>query len=133
MSNAALTAVFTNSKSEGLARLVLLSLADRADNEGRAYCGAADLCRRTNADRSNVFRALKRLRKSGELEVLAKKGFRGCNHYRIPLDQWHNATSGNTQLVALRISTSGNTPPKPIRTKEGFSEAKKRRAQSCLR
>jgi hypothetical protein len=116
MSNAALTTVFSHSKSEGLARLVLLSIADRADDKGRAFCGAKDLCNRTNADRSNVFRALKRLRESGELEVTTTKGLRGCNHYQIRLDQWHNATSGNTQPVAMRNVTSGNTPPKPIRT-----------------
>ena len=96
MSNAALTAVFTHSKSEGLARLIMLSIADRADNQGRAYCGASDLSRRTNADRRNVFRALKTLR-GRELEVLPKKGMGGCNAYRITIDQWHNATSGNTQ------------------------------------
>lgn len=132
MSNAALTAVFTHSKSEGLARLILLSIADRADEQGRAFCGAGDLCRRTKGDRSNVFRALKRLRKSGELEVEPRKGFRGCNRYRIPLDQWHIAPSGNTPLVAIRNGTSGVTPPKPKRTKENFSVGKKEGTKSCL-
>lgn len=131
MSNAALTAVFTHSKSEGLARLVLLSIADRADEHGRAFCGAADLMRRTNADRSNVFRALKRLRKSSELAVEEGKGFRGCNRYRITLDQLHNATSGNTPLGAKRISTSGNTPPKPIEPKRVFEKGKGR-AGRCV-
>lgn len=130
MSNSALTAVFTHSKSEGLARLVLLSIADRADDEGRAFCGAADLCRRTNAERSSVFRALKRLRKDGELAVDGR-GFRGCNRYRIPLDQWLNATSGSKSLVTKRISTSGNTPPKPIEPKRVFEKGKGR-AGRCV-
>ena len=132
MSNAALTAVFTHSKSEGLARLIMLSIADRADDQGRSFCGAGDLCRRTNAERSNIFRSLKRLRKSGELEVEPRKGFRGCNRYRITLDQWQYAPSGNTPLVAIRNGTSGVTPPKPNRTQKVFSEGKKRGTKSCL-
>ena len=36
MSNAILNAVFAHSESRGVARLVLLSLADRADDKGRA-------------------------------------------------------------------------------------------------
>ena len=131
MSNAALNAVFAHSKSEGLARLIMLSIADRADNQGRAYCGASDLSRRTNADRRNVFRALKSLR-GRELEVLPRKGIGGCNAYRITLDQWHNATSGNTPLEAQKAQSSGNTPPKPKGTKRNFSFGKKEGVPSCL-
>jgi hypothetical protein len=127
MSNAALNAVFQHSKSEGLARLIMLSIADRADDRGRAFCGAGDLSRRANADRRNVFRSLKTLRATGELEVMPRKGIGGCNAYRITLDQWHNATSGNTSLGAQKAQSRGNTPPKPNRTQYsaqevGFSE-----------
>jgi len=134
MSNAALNAVFTHSKSEGLARLIMLSIADRADNEGRAYCGASDLSRRTNADRRNVFRALKSLREMvpAEIEVLPRRGIGGCNAYRITLDQWHNATSGNTPLGAQKAQSSGNTPLKPKGTPKVFSEEKKRRTARCV-
>jgi hypothetical protein len=131
VSNAALNAVFAHSKSEGLARLIMLSIADRADNQGRAYCGASDLSRRTNADRRNVFRALKSLR-GRELEVLPRKGIGGCNAYRITLDQWHNATSGNTPLGAQEAQSSGNTPLKPKGTKKNFSVGKKEEVPSCI-
>lgn len=77
MSNAALNAVWNRSRSEGTARLVLLSIADRADDKGRAFCGAKDLCQRTNAGRRTVFDALRELRELGELNVLADKGPRG--------------------------------------------------------
>lgn len=116
MSNAILNAVFENSRSRGVARLVLLSLADRADDAGRAYCGATDLCQRTNADRTNVFRALAWLRESGEIVIEPDKGPRGCNRYLIPVNQWQNATSGKTPLVAKCNVGSGKTPPKPLRT-----------------
>ena len=135
MSNAALNAVFAHSKSEGLARLIMLSIADRADNQGRAYCGASDLSRRTNADRRNVFRALKSLRemKPAEIEVLPRKGIGGCNAYRITLDQWHIATSGNTSLGAQKAQSSGNTPPKPNGTQKNSSNEEKRREQRCCK
>lgn len=135
MSNAALNAVFAHSKSEGLARLVMLSIADRADNQGRAYCGAGDLSKRTNADRRSVFRALKSLRKMvpAELEVIPRKGIGGCNAYRITLDQWHIATSGNASLGTQNDQSSGNTPPKPKGTKRNFSVGKKEEVPTCLK
>jgi hypothetical protein len=116
MSNAILNAVFERSQSRGVTRLVLLSLADRANDEGRAYCGASDLCKRTNADRTNVFRALSWLRESGEIVVEPDKGPRGCNRYLIPVNQWQNATSGKTLPVAICNIGSGKTPPKPLLT-----------------
>jgi len=132
VSNAALNAVFAHSKSEGLARLVMLSIADRADNQGRAYCGAGDLSKRTNADRRSVFRALKILRRARELEVLPRKGIGGCNAYRITLDQWHIAPSGNASLGTQNDQSRGNTPLKPKGTKKNFSVGKKEGAPSCL-
>jgi len=133
MSNAALTTVWNRSRSTGAARLVLLSIADRADDKGRAFCGAKDLCQRTNAGRRTVFDALRELRELGELDVLADKGPRGCNRYQITLDWCENGTSAKSALVRNLHESSAKSAPKPNRTKEGFFESKKRRAQSCLR
>lgn len=116
MSNSALNTVFEKSCSQGAARLVMLSLADRADNEGRAYCGAADLCRRTRANRATVFQAIKKLRKIGELEVMPEKGRKGCNRYRITVNQSRQTTSRITQPVASDSASSRVMRPKPIRT-----------------
>jgi hypothetical protein len=123
MSNALLNAVFAQSKSEGLERLIMLSIADRANEQGRAYCGAADLCRRTRAGRRNVFRALKRLRESGELAILPEKGFNGCNSYVITLDQWHKDTRGIKPLVTQEVASRGATPLKPLGTPKRKTEA----------
>lgn len=116
MSNVALNAVFEKSRSQGAARLVMLSLADRADDEGRSFCGAADLCRRTMANRATVFQAIKKLRKMGELEVLPEKGRKNCNCYRITVNQSRQATSRVTQPVASDNASSRVMRPKPIRT-----------------
>lgn len=123
MSNALLNAVFANSKSEGLERLIMLSIADRANDQGRAYCGASDLCRRTRAGRRNVFRALKRLRELGELEVLPERGFNGCNAYAIRSDQWHKDPRGIKSLVTQEASSRGVKPPKPLGTPKKKKEA----------
>jgi len=116
MSNSALNSVFEKSCSQGAARLVMLSLADRADEQGRSFCGANDLCRRTKANRSTVFLAIKTLREIGELEVLPEKGRKGCNCYRITLNPSRSATSRVMQLVASDNASSRVMRPKPIRT-----------------
>jgi hypothetical protein len=74
VSNSVLNAVFEQSKAEGVARLVLLSLADRADDSGRAWCGAKDFGTRTLASRSQIFEAIKSLRASGEIDSRRKEG-----------------------------------------------------------
>ncbi len=127
MSNEALNFVWQHSASQHMARLVLLSIADRADQYGRAFCSAEDLCRRVKGDRTSVFRALAWLRESGELEVEEVKGPGGCNRYRIPkvaeaagLRRFHdgklpphpsqNATGSSGKMQTLG---SGDLPPKP--------------------
>jgi hypothetical protein len=127
MSNAALTAVWSQSKSERTARLILLSIADRSDDAGRAYCGAQDLCRRANAGRRTVFEALRELRELGELTVLPDKGPRGCNRYQINLEWCGNGTSAETALVRNLHASSAKSAPKPNRTQyskkeDGFAE-----------
>lgn len=133
MSNAALTAVWNRSRSEGTARLVLLSIADRADDKGRAFCGAKDLCQRANAGRRTVFEALRELRDElKELTVLPDKGPRGCNRYEITLNWCENGTSAKSALVRNLHESSAKSAPKPNRTQKGFSVGKKGGAKSCL-
>ncbi len=127
MSNEALNLVWERSPSQHMARLVLLSIADRANQYGQAFCSAEDLCRRVNGDRTSVFRALATLRQSGELVVEPVKGPGGCNRYLIPMvaeaaglkrypggklppHPSQNATGGSG---VLHTPASGNMPPKP--------------------
>lgn len=82
MSNAALNAAFKQSRSNGVTRLVLLSIADRADEHGKAWCGAKDIAARANISRQNVARAVKDLCELGELICEYRKP-RCCNVYQI--------------------------------------------------
>jgi hypothetical protein len=116
MSNVILNAVFQHSKAEGVARLVLLSLADRADDSGRAWCGAKDLCDRTRASRRQVKEVVPQLCEMGELAIVGKWGPKRCNVYQITLDQCDQRTSAATALVQSPPLTSAARAPKPSRT-----------------
>ena len=116
MSNAILTAAFERSKSKGVARLVVLSLADRADDNGRVWCGAKDICTRTLASRRQVFEAISNLCDLGELVIEGTRGPKSCNAYRITLDQCSQRTIAKSALVQFPPLTSAATAPKPIRT-----------------
>lgn len=116
MSNSFLNAVFERSQSRGVARLVLLSIADRADDQGRAYCGASDLCKRTNATRREIFYSLAWLRENHEIQVEDEKGPKGCNRYLISFGQCNPCISANISLVQKTTPTSARIAPKPLRT-----------------
>ena len=102
MSNAVISAVWNRSRSEGTARLVLLSIADRADEKGRAFCGAKDLCQRANAGRRTIFTALRELKELKELNIMEGKGPRGCNRYEMTDTQGGGPSTWTGSLVAPR-------------------------------
>ena len=131
MSNAVLSAVWNRSRSEGTARLVLLSIADRAYEKGRAFCGAKDLCQRANAGRRTIFTALRELKELKELNIMEGKGPRGCNRYEITLNWCRNGTSAESALVQHLHVSSAESAPKPNRTQKGFEKGR-RRAGRCV-
>ncbi|MER7684530.1 helix-turn-helix domain-containing protein [Streptomyces sp. NPDC097610] len=87
MSSDAREWVWEHSTSRGTARLVLLSIADRAaDEQCIAWASLASLSERANASRSTVREALDRLLDNGELEQLDDlQGPQRSTVYRLPL------------------------------------------------
>lgn len=75
--------VWAKSTSKNGARLVLLALADRADDHGFAWPSIDDLCERTMLSPRAVQKALTVLVESKELEVEWGGGRRVRNRYRI--------------------------------------------------
>ncbi|AIA06704.1 hypothetical protein [Streptomyces noursei] len=75
-----------HSSSKGVARLVLLSIADRVPDENCvAWASVASLVTRTNASRTAVRTALSALAESGELELLDHlDGPQRTTVYRLP-------------------------------------------------
>jgi hypothetical protein len=75
MSVAATNYVWTKSPAEGADRLVLLALADFADEMGNCFGSWGKLCEKTRLARATVARCLRRLQKAGQL-VMVEKGHR---------------------------------------------------------
>ena len=118
MSNKVMNAVWMESKSVGLARFVLVSLADRAAQDGTCYCGARDIMDRTASQRRSVFRALEDLKKLGELVILPKKGPGGCNRYKIMLNQGPQVTRDLKSLGTITTPSRDLKSPKPYEPKQ---------------
>ena len=83
MSNEALNNAFERSRAKGIARLVMLAIADRADKSGRAYCGAKDIGKRANIAAKNVPSITRKLEQLGELQIELRAGPKCCNVYQI--------------------------------------------------
>ncbi|MFF0790401.1 helix-turn-helix domain-containing protein [Streptomyces spiralis] len=75
--------VWARSESRNGARLVMLALADRADDNGCAWPSIDDLAERTKLSPRAVQKAINTLVESGELEVENGGGRHRSNRYRI--------------------------------------------------
>jgi hypothetical protein len=88
MSHRSTAAVYDHSRSKGSARLVLLAMADEANDQGllTAYRRSRSwLARKANVDAGTVRRAIRELVDLGELEVLATGDGRDSSDYRLTL------------------------------------------------
>ncbi|TAK84203.1 MAG: helix-turn-helix domain-containing protein [Betaproteobacteria bacterium] len=97
MSNRLLTAVWERSSAKGGDLLVLLAIADRADDGGSAFPSIADISSRARMSPRNARRAIAHLHDAGEL-LLERGGGRSSNRYRV-------LVGGN--------STADNLSPQP--------------------
>lgn len=96
---------WSRSESRNGARLVMLALADRADDDGRAWPSVDDLAERTKLSPRAVQKAIANLVEIGELEVENGGGRHRSNRYRI---------------VPKPCTSDGVTDGKP-RTSDGVS------------
>ena len=70
MSLLSLSCVWESSKSTGNAKLVLIAIADFANDRGIALCSHHDIARKAKVSEDTVKRILKRLYNSGELRQI---------------------------------------------------------------
>jgi hypothetical protein len=99
-------------------KLVLLALADHANEEGLSWPSLDRLAERTGRDRRTVQRSIAKLERRELLRREPAAGTRSTR-YRLPAQRWHHATpSGGTTPpldqhvgVASRRPTGGTTPP----------------------
>jgi hypothetical protein len=103
-----LTCVFDQSAARGSARLVLVVLADRADENGRCWPGLADIARRSGLETERaVRRALAKLVRLGEVTIDPGGGRGRTNVYTLRLP----APGPETRTGAQGFSPAG-TPPR---------------------
>lgn len=119
--------VWEQSRAEPTDRLVLLAIADCANDAGaEAYPSMATLVKKTGLHERSVQRAVKHLVGLGELIVQPHAGPRGCNRYRIrmtpgsvpPPSENHPGTLPPRQdaTPAQSPPTPGTAPPLPRHT-----------------
>jgi len=126
VSNAALTAVFNGSRTRNAARLFMLALADRADDQGRAWPSIADIMRRTGISRGAVHGAMREAVRLGELSVESFAGPRLCNLYTLRLAtrsdsepvQHLNPVQIPNGPVQILHKTRSDSEPKPSATQK---------------
>jgi len=77
--------VWANSRHSGTELLLLLAIADFADDRGNAHPAVSTLAKKCRMTSRNVNHLLAALRAGGELEIRLNEGPKGTNRYRITL------------------------------------------------
>ena len=83
MSVRTMARVWQDSKHGGTELLMLLAIADFADDDGNAYPAVGTLAKKCRMGCRNANYVLKALEDSGELKVMRGRGPRGTNRYRL--------------------------------------------------
>ena len=103
MSVRTMARVWAESKHAGSELLMLLAIADFADDEGNAYPAVTTLAAKCRMKTRNANYILSGLQASGELEVHVNKGPRGTNRYRIVLGK---VTKGVQRVAGVGVQPS---------------------------
>lgn len=72
MSNKALAYVFEHSKTKGSARVLMLAIADMANDDGECWPGKARLEKKVNVTLRNVIKLIQECERQGELAVIER-------------------------------------------------------------
>lgn len=108
--------VWEHSVSIGAERLVLLAIADAANDAGReAYPAMATIARKANVDKRTAQRAVRALVQLGELSVQENAGPKGTHRYAVLMGQGRqDATRGDSpprQDARGGSTPRGDSPP----------------------
>lgn len=118
-------------------KLVLLKLADNANDEGYCWPSMTHVCEHTGLSRSSVIRHIKSLEAAGLLETKrrSKDGVNLPNHYQLPLPNLEGVVSPCDQGGVTMTPGGGVTvTPKPSvdRTVNEPSEEKARAVRAVF-
>lgn len=103
--------VWQQSKSRNGDRLVLLAIADFADEKARAFPSMASLSAKSNMDVRSVQRSVSRLVEMGELAVREGAGPHGVNVYYVLLPEAPAQPATVADMEIPPAATIPDTPP----------------------
>lgn len=106
--------VWESSRHSGSDLLMLLAIADFADDDGNAYPAVSTLAAKCRMKPRNCRYLLRSLEESGELSVVVNAGPYGANLYRINLDALGMQSFAGVQSLA-GVQHSAATPAKDCR------------------
>jgi len=116
MSVKAMAWVFERSQSQGSDRLVLLALADRADESGHCWPGITEIAKKAKVSERTVQRSISALASLHELLIPCRAGGKHSqtNRYQILMHGCQFVTrTGDTQGAGRVTRVSPNTPDNP--------------------
>lgn len=108
--------VWAESTQSGSHLLMLLAIADFADDDGNAYPAVTTLATKCRMRPRNAQVLLAALRRCGELDVRENEGPRGTNLYRITVGQGVQSLAGVQKLAGVQGNARGGAKPcaKPL-------------------
>jgi hypothetical protein len=121
MSIRMMTLVWDQSQHKGSELLLLLAIADNANDQGIAYPSVRTLAKKIRMSRRNTQYLISKIEQTGELRVAVGAGPRGCNEYRIELSPGganfaQGVKSSGCKIAhkggAIAIAPEPNTKPK---------------------
>jgi hypothetical protein len=99
------TEVWRGSRHKSGNLLVLLALADHADDQGKAWPGVSSLARKARLSERHTRRCLSELLVSGELEILPEPAPSGGKWYQIQLEHL------TPDILSIETSASKDVTP----------------------
>lgn len=115
MSIRVMSHVWKHSQAKGGDLLVLLAIADFADDSGTAYPSIATLGLKARLDGRNVQRSIRRLITAGELTLSERQGPHGTNLYQVANCHPANCHPGILPGGVCDMGPLAPAPPNPLK------------------
>lgn len=87
--------------------LVLLAVADFANDNGEAWPSVSTLAKKARLKERQTQYSLRRLVEAGELQIFANKGPKGCHIYRVVVPINRGAENAGVQIMRGALSDTG--------------------------
>lgn len=104
MSIKVMTRIIEHSEARLGDRLVLIALADFANDEGRCWPSVRSICQWSRLSERSVQESLRRLADAGEISIYPQAGPKGCNLYRV------NAQRGADSAPPQKLHPAESAP-----------------------